>query len=116
MTSESLTDLFLQSSGLNVGSGGGLHILDYVLSALNGLNSDRYVPNTKTCVNNTKYFQIDYMSFKNMYEDRERPMTVKEKETLLFNATAALSGYLPDAIYYCYFLPQVSYDTWTKHY
>jgi hypothetical protein len=35
---------------------------------------------------------------------------------VFFNSTATLSGYLPDAIYYCYFVPGTAFSTWTKHY
>ena len=37
-------------------------------------------------------------------------------EDVIFNTTATLSGYLPDAIYYCYFVPSTAYRVWTAHY
>jgi len=37
-------------------------------------------------------------------------------EDIVFNATAAASHYLPDAIYYCYFIPDNSMNAWTIHY
>jgi hypothetical protein len=33
--------------------------MDYVLAALTGLKSDKYVPHSYACGNNTKYFIID---------------------------------------------------------
>jgi hypothetical protein len=39
-----------------------------------------------------------------------------DQETVFFNMTATISGYLPDAIYYCYFIPNTSLSTWTAHY
>jgi len=78
--------------------------LDYVLAALDGLNSDKYVPNSKSCVLNAKGFQIDVMRFETKYE----ATTARDRdayEDIVFNATAAMSGYLPDTIYFCYFMP-----------
>jgi hypothetical protein len=37
-------------------------------------------------------------------------------EDVIFNTTATASGYLPDAIYYCFFVPETTYDVWTEHY
>jgi hypothetical protein len=79
--------------------------MDYVMAALVGLRSDDYVPNTMTCANDTKYFTIDYERFMTKWEESLEPLTLSEWEDLVFNASGALSGYLPDAIYYCYFLP-----------
>jgi hypothetical protein len=37
-------------------------------------------------------------------------------EDVFFNTTATASGYLPDAIYYCYFVPSTAYKNWQAHY
>lgn len=50
-------------------------VLDYVLAALNGLNSDKYVPHSKSCVNNTKYFQIDFDNFLEKCDTTPKPRT-----------------------------------------
>jgi hypothetical protein len=42
---------------------GDLFVMDYVLSALDGLMADRYVPHTMDCANNTKFFSIDILTF-----------------------------------------------------
>eukprot|EP00347_Sterkiella_histriomuscorum_P009733 403340092 len=93
----------------------GLQVLDYVLAALNGLQSEKYVPNSKACVNNTKYFQIDTQTFMLRYNNQPDD-SLETKEGLVFNATATVSGYLPNAIYFCYFIPQTSLKRWTAHY
>ncbi|CDW83524.1 UNKNOWN [Stylonychia lemnae] len=92
-----------------------LQFLDYVIAALNGLNSDKFVPNSKACAKNARNFTIDAERFKTKYEsttNRDR----EAYEQIVFNATAAVSGYLPDAIYYCYFIPDVSFQNWKLHY
>jgi hypothetical protein len=33
-----------------------------------------------------------------------------------FSTTATLSGYLPDAIYFCYFVPGTAKHRWRDHY
>ena len=80
-------------------------VLDYVLSALKGMRSDKYVPHCIACVNNSKYFQIDVLRFETTYTNTDMSTTLGQ-ETVFFNFTATLSGYLPDAIYFCYFIPQ----------
>lgn len=53
------------------------------------------------------------------FETKYEATTARDRdayEDIVFNATAAMSGYLPDTIYFCYFMPQVSMRTWTNHY
>lgn len=57
---------------------GKIRVIDYILSALDGLNSDNYVPNSKTCANNTKYFQIDAERFKTKLNTRPAIMILEE--------------------------------------
>ena len=35
---------------------------------------------------------------------------------MFFNFSSTLSGYLPDTIYYCYFVPGTASRTWNNHY
>jgi hypothetical protein len=79
-------------------------VLDYVLSAINGMRADKYVPYCTKCVNNTKYFEIDAQRFEITYWTTDKS-TAEGFEKVFFNFTATISGYLPDAIYYCYFIP-----------
>lgn len=79
------------------------------------MRSDKYVPNSYACFNNSKYFQIDTILFERTYETTDMS-TLDGKETVVFNGTATISGYLPDAIYYCYFLPQTASQNWALHY
>jgi len=39
-----------------------LIFMDYVISAVDGANADRYVPGTYRCANNTLFFQHDVRS------------------------------------------------------
>jgi hypothetical protein len=80
-------------------------VLDYVLSALDGMRSDKYVNNCVPCANNSKYFIIDVNSFEYTKANTDTS-TSAGKETVFFNFTATISGYLPDAIYYCFFVPE----------
>ena len=89
--------------------------MDYVLSALDGANSNYYVPGSYPCANNTKYFWIDTLHTITNYRIKNSN-TQSGKEDMFFNTTSTLSGYLPDAIYYCYFVPSTAYNTWTAHY
>ncbi len=91
-------------------------MLDYVLAALKGMRADDYVANSISCVNDTKNFQIDAERWNTKWETRQEPLSPKELEDIIFNGTAALSGYLPDSIYYCYFIPQTSRENWQSHY
>jgi hypothetical protein len=38
------------------------------------------------------------------------------KESKVFNVTGTLALDLPDSIYTCYIIPNVTYDAWTGHY
>ena len=46
-------------------------VLDYVLSALKGMRSDKYVPHCIACVNNSKYFQIDVLRFETTFANTD---------------------------------------------
>jgi hypothetical protein len=92
-----------------------LVFMDYVMSALDGFNGDYYVPGSFNCTNNARYFQIDVMRTITNFQDT--PTTSLEGiEDVTFNTTATISGYLPDAIYYCYFVPKTAKKVWTQHY
>ena len=95
----------LQKLKPNLTQGSGdYYTLDFVLSAINGLRADKYVPYCTKCVNNTKYFEIDVFTFRIIYATTDKS-TATGIEKVFFNFTATISGYLPDAIYYCYFIP-----------
>ena len=92
-------------------------VMDYVISALAGFNSEAYLPGSFACVNNTKYFEIDTTHTLTNYRANPNAFSALETgENVVFNTTGTLSGYLPDAIYYCYFLPSKAVRTWTSHY
>eukprot|EP00349_Pseudokeronopsis_sp_Brazil_P011690 CAMPEP_0202979040 /NCGR_PEP_ID=MMETSP1396-20130829/85307_1 /ASSEMBLY_ACC=CAM_ASM_000872 /TAXON_ID= /ORGANISM="Pseudokeronopsis sp., Strain Brazil" /LENGTH=82 /DNA_ID=CAMNT_0049718297 /DNA_START=150 /DNA_END=398 /DNA_ORIENTATION=- len=38
------------------------------------------------------------------------------KESQVFNVTGTFAANLPDAIYICYTLPGIAYDTWVEYY
>jgi hypothetical protein len=98
-----------------LGQAGELILMDYVIAALNGFNGDYYVPGSFNCTNNTRWFQVDAMRTITNY--RTTPTNSLEGvEDVTFNTTATLSGYLPDAIYYCWFVPGTAYKAWTNHY
>ncbi len=80
--------------------------MDYMMSAIDGANAEFYVPGIYPCGNNSKYFEIDATRTKTNFQMKPNAIKTQEgTEDVLFNATATLSGYLPDAIYYCYFVP-----------
>ena len=89
--------------------------MDYILAALYGLKSESYVSGTIPCANNTKYFSIDTMRTVTNWEIKKYN-TIDGIEDVTFNTTATLSGYLPDAIYYCYIVPSTAYSVWIAHY
>lgn len=89
--------------------------MDYVMSALNGFNGEYYVPGTFNCVNNTRYFQLDLIKTESTFATTNTG-TLEGIETDVFSATATASGYLPDAIYYCYFVPGTAFKVWDTHY
>jgi hypothetical protein len=35
---------------------------------------------------------------------------------VFFNVTGTLAEHLPDAIYYCYTIPEIAFTTWTTHF
>ena len=87
------------------------------MSAIEGANADYYVPGAYPCGNNTKYFEIDATRTRTNYKLKPNYAdSLEGREDVFFNSTATLSGYLPDALYYCYFVPGTAYSTWTKHY
>ena len=87
------------------------------MSALDGFNGDYYVPGAFNCANNTRYFEQDATHSITNYQMKPQAFDTQEgSEDVTFNITATLSGYLPDAIYYCYFLPSTSQRVWTEHY
>ena len=90
-------------------------VYDYVLYALYGMRSDFYVSNCTTCANDTKYFELDARHFRATWRTVSRATTTGRR-FVFFNMTATISGYLPDAIYYCFFIPQKSKVAWAKHY
>ena len=91
--------------------------MDYVMSALDGFNGEYYVPGSFACANNTRYFERDATHMITNYQLRPDAFnTLDGGENVVFNTTGTLSGYLPDAIYYCYFLPSTAYRLWTAHY
>jgi len=91
--------------------------MDYVMSALDGFNGEYYVPGSFSCANNTKYFERDATHMITNYQMRPNAFdTLDGGENVVFNTTGTISGYLPDAIYYCYFLPSTAYRLWTAHY
>lgn len=73
------------------------------------------MPGSYACGNNTKYFHIDVQHTVTKWETTSRA-TYDGKIDVTFNTTATLSGYLPDAIYYCYFVPEDTKEMWTEHY
>ena len=89
--------------------------MDYVVSALTGLNSDYFVPGSFPCGNNTRYFSIDAARTVTNFEISPTD-SLDGQEDVVFNTTATLSGYLPDAIYYCYFVPETASSNWAEHY
>jgi hypothetical protein len=89
--------------------------MDYVMSALDGFNGDYYVPGSFNCSNNTRYFQIDALRTITNYENSDTT-TLEGVEDVTFNTTSTISGYLPDAIYFCYFVPKTAKRVWTEHY
>lgn len=101
-----------------INSGGAdVVLMDYVMSALDGANGEYYVPGTFPCANNTKYFEIDATRTTTNFQYKPQAFdTLQGSEDVVFNTTATLSGYLPDAIYYCYFVPGTAYRLWTAHY
>jgi len=113
--SESLKEPILSQSIPSFFSGN-MNILDYVIAALIGLRADDYVPNTLDCAYNANNFTINVQQWETIWNQRSQPMNLDEWETIVFNGTGALSGYLPDAIYYCYFLPEKSSMAWQLHY
>ena len=78
--------------------------MDYVLSAVSGFNAERYIPGVFPCANNTRYFQSDTIGTIDNFKTTSTS-TLAGVEDVTFNTIATLSGYLPDAIYYCYFVP-----------
>lgn len=100
-----------------VQQGGDIFIMDYFLAALDGANGEYYVPGSFPCANNTKYFEIDVTRTSTNFRMKPDAVnTLEGTEDVLFNATATFSGHLPDAIYYCYFVPGTAYRVWTAHY
>ena len=92
-------------------------LMDYVMSALDGFNSEQYVPGAFNCANFTRYFERDATHTATNYRLKPNAFdTLEGGEDVVFNTTGTLSGHLPDAIYYCYFLPSTAYTLWTKHY
>lgn len=89
--------------------------MDYVIAALKGLQAIKYVPNAMKCASNAKYSIIDIELLKYRYENLPDD-SYDTKEQMFFNLTATLSGYFPDAIYYCYFIPETSSIGWRRHY
>lgn len=92
-----------------------LVFMDYVMSALDGFNGDYYVPGSYNCTNNTRYFQIDVLRTYTKYTSASL-LDVDDYEDVVFNTTSSISGYLPDAIYYCFFVPKTAKQVWTAHY
>ena len=89
--------------------------MDYILSALKGLKSDHYIPGSFPCANNSKYFIIDTERTVTNFKIKSTD-TMLGKEDVIFNTTATCSGYLPDVIYYCYFVPSTGKKAWINHY
>lgn len=89
--------------------------MDYILAALDGSKSNEYVSNSYDCGLNGRYFAIDVRRTitNSLTEDTS---SLSGVEDVVFNATATMSGYLPDTIYYCYFVPRRTYVAWNKHY
>ena len=85
-----------------------LYTMDYVLSALDGLKSAQFVPGSVDCANNTKYFLLDAMHTQTNYRLKAPAANGDVREDLIFNTTNTISGYLPDTIYYCYFIPHTA--------
>ncbi len=89
--------------------------MDYIISALNGMNADYYVPGSFDCAYSTLYTQIDFLSMQNyLYETPQTDENLKESQ--FFNVTGTLSENLPDAIYICYTLPGIAKEMWIAHY
>lgn len=91
--------------------------MDYIMSAIDGSNAEYYVPGSFPCGNNTRYFEIDATRTRTNFQTKPNAFKSMEgTEDAIFNATATLSGYLPDSIYHCYFVPGTAFRTWTNHY
>ncbi len=89
--------------------------MDYIISALSGLNADIYVPGSFDCAYQTLDTQIDFLNME--YYLEVTPQTdLTYKESQFFNVTGTLANHLPDAIYICYTLPGVAKTMWTAHY
>lgn len=85
--------------------------MDYIISAVEGLQMDYYVPGSKTCAYLSKDTQIDVLR---MIAQIGNPNV--NQEDLIFNITATISKSFPDALYKCYFLPNSAMQSWTSHY
>ena len=98
-------------------AGTDLFLMDYVMSAILGSNAEFYVSGSLPCGNNTKYLEIDAIrTHTNFKLKPDYKMTKEGQEDMFFNVTATLSGYLPDVIYYCYFIPGKASSVWNNHY
>ncbi len=89
--------------------------MDYVLAALDGANSNNYVNGSYDCGLNGRGFAVDVRRTITSYLTTDMS-TQTGKETVFFNTTATISGYLPGTIYFCYFVPGRAYKTWNEHF
>ena len=85
--------------------------MDYILSAVEGLQMEYYVPGAKDCAYLSKDTQVDIMRMVSQIGNPE-----VNQEDLIFNITGTISYHFPDALYKCYYLPSKAMDTWSDHY
>ena len=83
------------------------------MSAMDGFNSEFYVPGSYNCSVNTRLFQIDALRTQTNFNIVLPATTIDMYEDVTFNTTATMSANFPDAIYYCYFVPGTAYSAWT---
>lgn len=99
------------NNGHRVGDSNELLLMDYIISAVEGLQMDYYVPGSKDCAYLSKDTQIDVLRMIS-----EIGNTTVNQEDLIFNITGTISKSFPDALYKCYFIPNSAVLTWQTHY
>lgn len=86
---------------------------------MNGLKSDDYVPGSIDCGLNALATNNDILDLYAYFSDANESNRPKEKKARIEEATftvlKSLTANIPDTIYNCYFIPQVSTFRWHSY-